>query len=182
MLLTVTIILYIILFIVVLPLKFRGHFFLSVQQGYLLANVDLYGLPSIKFKIEADRGFVMTLGNKKSQLLKEQFIALAKKVKIDPSIIKIIKLRGFYVRGIFGADDAAITALSCASSTLVLELIDDWFRENPDKGNIYIAPDYDKARLELEINLVTVVSISMIIFTFFRILRNRRSKNAKRTK
>lgn len=181
--LTAVIILYVILMVVVFPIKFRALLFLSLNKGYLLANLTMYGLPSIKFKIETEEGLVITIGKKKSQLIKEQFIAIAQKVKIDMDTLRLFRLRGFYVRGIFGGDNAAVTALSCSTATLLLEFVDDWFHENPDRNSIYIAPDYDNARLELEINLVTVFSLSMIIFTFFRILKNRRDdKNVKRSK
>lgn len=155
---------------------------MSINNGYIIANITLFGLPTLKLKIEADEGLVLTVANKKSQLIKEQFVAMAKKVKLDNNIVKLLKLRGFYVRGVFGADDAAATAISCAAATQLFAMVGGRFCSNPKRGQILISPDYNKARLELELNLVATVSVSMIIYSFLRILKNGRNKsNVKRT-
>ncbi|HOB64761.1 MAG: hypothetical protein GX095_03780 [Clostridiales bacterium] len=173
--------LYAVFIIVYLPLRFTGRSFLSINKGYVLANISLYGLPPFSFKITVDKGLVLDTGKKKIQLIKEKFLEMAKSIKIDPAALKkLFSFRKLSVRGVFGGDNAASTAIGAAAGTLFFRFINNLFSESVSGKDIYICPDYNEARLELEINIVTVTSISMIIYTIFMILKNRRKQHDKR--
>lgn len=153
-----------------LPIYVRGHAFVSAAEGIAAANVGLFDLPQFALRIELDHGFVLRFGKVKKRLVKVTDKGV--KPAVDPSVFKKLRIKKIAVRGIFGADDAAVTAIASAGLSNVIKFLIDSAVASERSAEVSILPDYDKARLELEItvqiefNLLVAIGIAFaMIFT-----------------
>jgi hypothetical protein len=143
------------------PLHLHGHAFVSAVQGIAAANVGLFDLPQVALRVEIDHGFVFRFGNIRKRLVKVTDKGI--KPAFDPSVLRKLKIKKINIRGVFGGDDAAFTAIASASMTAALKPILNYMTESGRVAEVHILPDYDRTRLELEITLRVEFNLLVLI-------------------
>jgi len=174
--LTAFIVISIITLLLTLPLSLRGHAFVSAVEGIAAANVGLFDLPQVALRIELDHGLVFRMGKIRKRLIKVTEKGI--KPTFDLSILKKLRMRKVSVRGVFGADDAAVTAVGAAGLTGILKPVIDSVIPSSKGAYVTIFPDYDQARLELEITLRIEFNLWVVIGMLFVMIFNKK-KNTK---
>lgn len=170
-----TVVLSIIIFIFVMPIRIFSNSFASLDKKFLLQNFKFGGIEK-NFGIKITEEGVEYINIQNPNDVEKSNKDIFKKIDVA-SILDKIKINKISIKGCFGdKNNAFSTAIICSSLNIIvpgaIKLIDIKCK----KFDMDIHPIYEKNILELQFKINIKINILLILLTFFKILFKRRNK------